>query len=78
MRNFLSHEEIQTLKEQHKKERDKRIADRIKTVLLFNKGWDYSRIAEALLITSESARNHLRDYQEDKKLEPENGGLKLN
>jgi hypothetical protein len=36
---FLSDEERAQLKIQHKRERDKRIGDRIKTVLHCDKGW---------------------------------------
>ena len=49
MQNFLSQQERENLKAQHKKERDKRICDRIKAVLLFDQGWDYQKIAHVLL-----------------------------
>ena len=51
MQNFLSQEEREELRAQHKKERDKRICDRIKAVLLHDKGWSYQEIAEALLLS---------------------------
>lgn len=44
---------------QHKQERDGRIRDRIKAVLLHDKGWSLRQIAEALLISDEAVRNHL-------------------
>lgn len=59
---------------QHKKERDGRIRDRIKAVLLHDKGWSLRQIAEALLISDEAVRNHIRDYDSFRKLCPENGG----
>lgn len=70
----LSNKEKARLEERHKTERDKRIADRIKAVLLTAKGWSQTDIAEALLIRHETVHDHLRDYIEEKKLKPENGG----
>jgi hypothetical protein len=74
MKNFLSHEERQTLKAQHKKERDKRICYRINVVLLCDKGWTCQDIADALLLSDEAVRQHIQDYQVTRKLKPENGG----
>lgn len=59
---------------QHKKERDGRIRDRIKAVLLHDKGWSLRQIAEALLISDEAVRNHIEDYKSTHKLRPESGG----
>lgn len=72
--NFLTDEERLNLRFQHKKERDKRICDRIKAVLLHDKGWSSQQIAEALLISDESVRNHIEDYKKDLKLRPNSGG----
>ena len=71
---FLSDEERAQLKAQHKRERDKRIADRIKTVLLCDKGWSIPAIAEALFLSDDAVREHLFEYRESKKLKPESGG----
>jgi len=73
---FLSDEERDQLKNQHKKERDGRIRDRIKAVLLRDKGWTWMQISEVLLLSEEALRNHIKDYQASKKLKPENGGSK--
>ena len=59
---------------QHKQERDGRIRDRIKAVLLHDKGWSLRQIAEALLISDEAVRHHIQDYDISKKLCPESGG----
>ena len=59
---------------QHKQERDGRIRDRIKAVLLHDKGWSLRQIAEALLISDEAVRIHIQDYEAAKKLRPESGG----
>ena len=73
---FLSDEERDQLKSQHKKERDKRICDRIKAVLMRDKGWTWMQISEALLLSEEVLRKHLKDYKDTRKLKPENGGSK--
>lgn len=71
---FLSDAERAQLIFQHKRERDKRICDRIKAVLLFDKGWSIPVIAEALLLSEDAIRDHIAEYQDSKKLKPENGG----
>jgi transposase len=70
----LSHHEKENLKTQHKKERDKRICDRIKAVLLFDEGWSYKQIAHALLLSDEAVHQHILDFQTERKLKPKNGG----
>jgi len=74
MGNFLTDEERFQLRKQHKMERDKRICDRIKAVLLYDDDWTLMQIAEALLITDEAVRQHVKDYRTSKKLKPDNGG----
>jgi len=72
--NFLTHEERARLKAQHKAERDKRICDRIKAVLLYDKGWSFAQIAEALLLSEDAVRHHFNEYKAWNKLKPESGG----
>jgi DNA-binding NarL/FixJ family response regulator len=72
--NFLDDVERAQLKTQHKKERDKKICDRIKAVLLYDKGWSFQKIAEALLLTEQAIRQHVDEYKSSKKLKPEGGG----
>ncbi len=74
---FLSDAERAQLKIQHRHERDGRIRDRIKAVLLFDKGWSISAIAEALLLSEDAIRDHITEYKEFKKLKPENEGIKM-
>ena len=74
MRNFLTEAERLHLRKQHKKERDKRVCDRIKAVLLYDKGWTLMQIAEALLLSDDAIRKHIQDYKSSRKLKPENGG----
>lgn len=71
---FLSHQERELLKAQHRRERDGRVRDRIKAVLLHDKGWSVRTIAEALLLSDDAIQEHILEYQESKKLKPENGG----
>jgi transposase len=71
---FLSDTEHTQLKIQHRHERDGKIRDRIKAVLLFDKGWSIPTIAEALLLSEDAIRNHIAEYRDSKKLKPENGG----
>jgi transposase len=71
---MLSDKERDYLKVQHKVERDGRVRDRIKAVLLHDKGWSPQHIAEALFISPQAVRNHLDDYEISRKLKPANGG----
>src|ERR1039458_8429552 len=71
---LLSPEVRERLLKQHKQERDGRIKDRIKAVILRDDDWSLEAIAEALLISHEGVRQHLLDYDGSGKLAPENGG----
>jgi len=72
----LSEQERDLLKSMHRSERDGRIRDRIKAVLLRDKGWSYRQIADALLISDDAIRLHIQDYEKLQKLKPKNGGSK--
>ena len=74
--NFLTDEERASLQHQHKKEHDRRVCDRIKAVLLRDKGWTWMQIADALLLSEEILRFHLKEFHASRKLKPENGGSK--
>ena len=50
MSTFLSATQINDLRIQHRKSREKRICDKIKAILLLDKGYSYEQIAEVLLI----------------------------
>lgn len=64
----------ESLEKQHKKERDKRVADRIKAVLLAAEGWTQTQIAQALRIDRDTVYQHLKDYTTQNKLKHESGG----
>jgi DNA-binding NarL/FixJ family response regulator len=58
----------------HRKERNSRIRDRIKAVLAYNDGYNYSDIARLLLLDNETVRQHIKDDFLQEKLKPENAG----
>jgi len=68
MYKILEESERSHLLVSHKKERDGRIKDRIKAVVLYDDGWSPPQIAKALLIDEGTIRRHLQEYQEEKKL----------
>jgi hypothetical protein len=51
---FLNDDDRIQLRAQHRRERDGRVRDRIKAVLLYDKGWSIAAIAEALLLSEEN------------------------
>lgn len=74
MKEFLNETERASLKEQHRQEKNRRVADRIKAILLADKGWTYRQIAEALLIDEQTIGRHVDEYVEDQKLALSSGG----
>lgn len=76
MERFLEPTTRAELLRLHRAERDRRIADRIKVVLLYDDGWSCKSIAEALFLSDEGVRKQLQDYVESAgmKLKPGNGG----
>ena len=70
----LSNEAKEELRSRHKVERDRRVCDRIKAVLMYDNGYSLEEIAAVLLLSHEGIRKHLTDYHGQTKLEPENGG----
>ena len=55
MKDFLTKEQRSNLLSWHHTESDRKKADRIKSVLLRDQGWNYQSIANALFIDYESA-----------------------
>lgn len=74
MKDFLTSEQRETLKKRHRQERDGRVRDRIKAVMLSDKGWSYRHIAEALMLDEETVSQHVAQYWNQAKLKPQNGG----
>lgn len=74
MGKILTANKREKLITRHRKERDKRVCDRIKAVLAYDDGYTYTEISRILLLDDETIRRHIDDYQQANKLEPENGG----
>lgn len=74
MEKLLPPKERENLIRRHRKERDKRVCDRIKAVLAYDDGYSYLEIAKILLLDDETIRKHIEDYQTRQKLNTENGG----
>lgn len=70
----LTAQERADLQKRHKKERDKRICDRIKAVLAYDDGYTYTEISRILLLDDETIRRHIKAYFSKNKLKPDNGG----
>ena len=74
MRITLTAAEKKALEINHRTERDSRVSDRIKAVLLYEEGWTQVQIAQALRISNDTVHDHLQEYIKSNKLKPENGG----
>lgn len=74
MQGFLTDENRVALRTQHRQEKNRRTADRIKAVLLSDKGWTYRQISEALLIDEQTISRHVDEYKDNQKLTVSSGG----
>ena len=59
---FLSDKEEMELRRAHKQSKEKRIADRIKTILLLNKGYSYGEISTILMFDDSTLRSYYELY----------------
>jgi transposase len=64
MGKLLSTEDREYLESSLRQESNRRFADKTRTILLFDKGWDYKRIAEALYLDDQTIRNYKELYEE--------------
>lgn len=62
------------LEQQHKAERDSRVSNRIKAILLTNEDWNQKAIAQVLRIHETTVWVHLNDYLYEQKLNTKSGG----
>jgi transposase len=62
MKNFLTVSQIKLLEERHRQSKEKRQADRIKTILCLNMGDSYEEIAKRLLLDDSTLRNYYAEY----------------
>lgn len=74
MYKILTEQERSRLLIEHKTERDKRIADRLKVVLWSDEGWSAEAIARALFIDDATVRRHLNLYNEEQRIKPDHKG----
>jgi len=58
----------------HRNERDGKVKDRIKAILLRDDGWSYEQISHVLFLSDEGIRKHVEDYIRSNKLAPNSGG----
>jgi transposase len=65
--NFLTRNQKDILKARHRHERDKRLCDRIKSILLLDEGWSYPQVAHALLLDDDTIKRYYKTYSEDGK-----------
>jgi len=65
MKGFtLTRTQIDSLKAAHRRCKDKRLADRIKAVVLLGTGWTVVATAEALLLDEDTVSHYVRKYQQ--------------
>jgi transposase len=74
MRDYLTETQKFYLEQQHRVEPNSDVSDRIKAILLSDKGWTYRHIAEALLIHEATVATHVEEYITSRKLNNESGG----
>ena len=74
MQKFLTTSQRSSLKLAHRGERDRKIGDRMKVVLLADQGESLAVIAKFLFIDEQTARRHLQDYFDNEKLGGSSGG----
>ena len=64
MKTFLTLEQRSELLHELKVERHAKYSDRIKVILLLDKGWTHEKIAEALFLDEGTIRNYRKRYVE--------------
>jgi transposase len=75
-KQFLNSEEVAELEKQHHQEKSKRVADRMKAVILFHRKMSYAAIGRVLLVNEMTISKHVSAYYNDKKLTFVTGGSK--
>jgi len=74
MKTILTEAQKSDLEIRHRTEKNGKIRDRIKAVLLHSEGWSQKDIAQALRIHDSTVWDHLNEYRENEKLEIRSGG----
>ncbi len=63
MANFLTEDQIKVLRLAHRTIRDKKLADRIKSILMLHHGFTYQQISQALLLDEVTLRRYVKQFQ---------------
>lgn len=63
MRDFLTEEQVKALKLTHRTIKDKKLADRIKAVLMVHFGFTFDQISQALLLDEVTLRRYVEKFQ---------------
>ena len=74
MKIVLTSEEKKALEFRHQHERDGRVRDRIKSVLLREEGWALGKIAQALRLHNDTVSRYVIEYMRLKKIDFSNKG----
>ncbi len=64
MKDFLTPEQVSSLRFEHRHLRDKKLADRIKALLSLNAGFDIAEVAHILLLDEVTLRRYVQKFQE--------------
>lgn len=65
MKNFLNDSQVKELRKEHRKIRQRNEADRIKSILLLNDGYNYEQIAKILLLDDSTIRRYISIYEKE-------------
>ncbi len=74
MKKFLKEKEPEYLNNSPRQEKNGRMRDKIKAILMPDSGWTYKETREALLLDLETISLHIREYKEYNKLSINSGG----
>lgn len=64
-KHFLTNKQDSKLLQAHRQEKEKRIADRIKTILNLNDGYSFGEISIFLLLDDDTLRSYFELYNKD-------------
>ena len=76
MKRFLTSEEREALTKEHRQERDKKRADRMKAVLWSDDGLTQEQIAKLLFVHVHTIHEHFTAYKEEKRFDANHKGSK--
>lgn len=65
MGKYFTEDESKKLRKEHRKIKDKRQADKIKTILSLDKGYTYEEVATILLLDDDTIRTYEKEYKEN-------------